>query len=121
MSLKVYPHPRCHIAPCNGSLDLLKAKVDRYPNGQCLSAAERAALVDEWTDKETERKALRLAQFQREVKLRVSAREKLIQQEMVETSSKAMQAEQAAAERALKLDDTKVSIFGGTSQVHKKS
>lgn len=108
MSLKVCPHPRGHVASCNGSLHSFKTKVEQYPYDPSLSASQRAALVEEWTEKETQRKALKLAQFQKEVKLRVSAREKLIQQEMVATSSKAMQSEQAAVERALRLDDTKV-------------
>lgn len=109
MSLKVYGHPRGHIASCNGSLEQLKTRVSCDLYDPSLSASERGALVQEWTEKERERKALKLAQFQRDVKSRVNAREKLMQQEMAETSSKAMRSEQEAAERALKLDNTKVS------------
>ena len=107
-SLKVCPHPRGHIASCNGSLHRFTTKVELYPYDPSLSASQRAALVEEWTKKERQRKTLKLAQFQKEVKLRVSTREKLIQQEMMATSSKAMQSEQAIVEKALKLDDIKV-------------
>ena len=107
-SWKVSSHPRGHVAHCNGSLDLLKTRVEQYPNDPCLTASERAQLVNEWTEKETERKSLKLAQFQKEVKFRVSAREKQIQQEMVAATSKAMDTEQAIVDQALKLDDTKV-------------
>jgi len=109
MSLRVCPHPRGHIASCNGSLQKFQTKVECDLHNPHLSAAERAALVQDWTEKERERKALRLARFQQEVKDRVSAREKLIQQEIAQTSSKAMRLEQEAAERALKLDNTKVN------------
>ena len=107
--MKVQPHQRGHVANCNGNVRQLETRVEQYPNDPHLSARERAALVDEWTERETERKALRLAQFQREVRVRVSAREKLMQQEMAAASSRALHSEQAAVERALKLDDTKVS------------
>lgn len=111
MSLKVCPHPRGHVASCNGSLDQLQTRIHCDFNDRRLSAGERATLVQEWTHKERERKAQKLAQFQKDVKSRVSAREKLIQQEMAATSSKAMKYEQEAAEKALKLDNTKVSGF----------
>lgn len=109
MSLKVCPHPRGHIASCNGSLEELETRIECDLRDPCLSAAERAALVQEWTERERMRKALKLSQFQRDVKNRVSAREKLVQQEMAAATSKAMESEQEAAERALKLDNTKVS------------
>lgn len=109
--MKVCPHPRGHVASCNGSLDQLQTRIQCDFHDPRLSAGERAALVQEWTQKERERKAQKLAQFQKDVKSRVSAREKLIQQEMAATSSKAMKYEQEAAEKALKLDNTKVSGF----------
>lgn len=108
MSLRVRTHPRGHISSCNGNLHQLETKVVHYLDDPSLNAVERAALVQEWTKKEGERKAQRLAKFQKEVKVRVSARGKLMQQEMAATSTKAMQSEQDAAERALKLDDNKV-------------
>lgn len=107
-SLKVCPHPRGHVASCNGSVGELETRVDCALHDPCLSASDRAGLVQEWTEKERMRKALKLSQFQKDVKNRVSAREKLVQQEMAAATTKAMKSEQEAAERALKLDNTKV-------------
>ncbi len=104
---RVRPHIRGHIASCNGSVEKLETRVVCAHSYPSLTAAERAALVEEWTEKERQRKALRLAKFQKRVKIRVSAREKVMQKEIAETSSKAMKSEQRAAERVQKLD-TKV-------------
>lgn len=109
MTLRVRPHPRGHIASCNGSLEQLEARVEHFLDDPSLNAVEKAVLVEEWSEKEKEKKAARLAQFKKGVKERVSARRKLMEQEMAENTTKAMQSEQAAAERAMKLDDTKVS------------
>lgn len=101
---------RGHVASCNGALQQLETKVEQDIHEPPLSAEQRAAVVEEWTEREVERKAQRLVQFQRDVKNRVSAREKLIQQELAEASSRAMRSEQKAAER-LK-ESTKVSGRG---------
>ena len=115
--LRVRPHIRGHIASCNGSVEKLEARIECDHNDPRLSAVERAALVEEWTEKERERKAERLAKFQKNVKIRVSAREKVMQKEMAETSNKAMKSEQKAAERAMKLDEPKVPMFCGVFYV----
>ena len=105
MGLRVRPHIRGHSASCNGSVEKLDAKVESDHVDPRLSAVERAALVQEWSDQEMQRKAQRLAQFQKDVKTRVSSREKAIQREMAVTSSRALKSEQKAAERAMRLDD----------------
>lgn len=109
MNLRVDRHPRGHVAACNGDLDVVGAVVEQYDNDDLFGNADvTAAKVQEWSEREMEKKAQRLIQFQRRVRSRVSATERLIQQEMATASSRNMQSEQAAAERAVKLDNTKV-------------
>ena len=112
MSLKVSAHPRGHVAACNGSLHQVDTIVKCDLQDRNLNAAERAALVQEWTEKERVRRALKLVRFQEEVKSRVNAMGKVRRREMAQTCSKAMISEQNAAERAQKLSDTKVSPRG---------
>ncbi len=110
MSLRVDSHIRGHVASCNGRVDKLRIKVEQDIENPG-NAVEQAAHVEDWSKNEWKRKELRLAQFRKEVKNRVSAREKLIQKEIAATSTKAMQSEQEAVERALKLDKIKVCTF----------
>ena len=106
--LKKVNFRRDHVASCNGVLQQMETKVEQDLHDPQLSAEERATLVEEWTEREMKRKAQRLAQFQRDVKNRVSAREKLIQKELADASNRAMLSEQKAAER-LKESTIKVS------------
>ena len=110
MSLKVEVHPRGHVALCNGPIHRIPIKIEQNLDDPPGNAEEMADRVQEWTKRESERKALKLAKFQRTVKTRVNARERLMQQEMAATSSKAMQSD---AEKALKLDKSQQRKVGG--------
>ena len=109
MILRTDRHSRGHLAHCNGDVDKVGAVVEQCYQDIPGKAAITAAQIQEWSDREIEKKALRLVQFQRRVRSRVNARERLMQQEMASVSSKNMQSEQAAAERAVRLDNTKVN------------
>lgn len=105
ITLRIPRHSRdSDVATWNGHVRQVGARVEHDPEDPRENAAEIAAQIEEWNEKERQYKALRLARFQREVKSRVSTRGKLIQQEMGALSSKAMQSEQAAAEKAIKLE-----------------
>lgn len=109
MTLRVDRHRRGHLARCNGDVNEVGAIVEQCCEDLPGYAATTAAQMQEWSARESEKKAQRLVQFQRRVRSRVNARERLIQQEMASVSSKNMQSEKAAAERAVKRDNTKVN------------
>lgn len=75
MSLRVESHPRGHVAPCNGRVELVNARVE-----QCADLSgdnkEVAAATEAWGRAQRERKAERLHRFQREVRARVRERER---------------------------------------------
>ena len=108
-SLRVERHPRGHVASCNGRVELLNTRVEPY---KALSgeASENATMMDMLAKKERERKAHQLESFQKRVKHRVFQREREKQLEMATASTQVVQAEQRAAERAVKLDRIKVIV-----------
>ena len=106
-SLRVERHPRGHVASCNGRVELLNTRVVSCTDPS-ENAAENALMMDVWGRREKERKAQELESFQRRVKHRVSQREREKQREMAHKSTELVQSEQRVAEKAVKLDQTKV-------------
>ena len=106
MTLRVDRHPRGHVAPCNGDIGLVGASVV-----QCSeeNSSWTASQVQKWGERELEKKAQRLIQFQRSVKDRVNTRERLVQRKMATVSGKDIGSEPTAAERAVQLHIGKVN------------
>lgn len=71
-SLKVTPHPRGHIASCNGRVETIEAWVEPVDVLSCPTcASHRAAQVQRLAQQERERKLAKLAKFRKDVKKRV--------------------------------------------------
>ena len=76
-SLKVTPHPRGHIASCNGRVEKIEAWVEPVDIASCSTcASHRASQVQSLVQHERERKLAELARFRKDVKKRVRQVEK---------------------------------------------
>lgn len=75
-TLRVIPHPRGHIASCNGAVDLVQARAERYQDAP-WGGREVALLVETRGERERE-KMKELVHFRSQVKERVKRREKVI-------------------------------------------
>ena len=104
-SVRVEPHPRGHIASCNGRVELVQARVEacKEPGGQAREVALREEVIRQ---EEQEKKTKKLVAFQHQVKERVLRRERSKQQQLVAESSQAVQCEQRVAEQAVVLDQS---------------
>lgn len=76
-TLRVIPHPRGHIASCNGAVDLVQARAERYQDAP-WGGREVALLVETRGEREREKKMKELVHFRSQVKERVKKREKVI-------------------------------------------
>ena len=94
---------RGHRILCTGDINLVNAKVEQCYEDPPSKAADVAAYMESLGEEERKRKAIELKRFRKEVKNRINSRKKMMEKEMAATSSKAMQSERNAAERALKL------------------
>lgn len=71
-SLKVTPHPRGHIASCNGRVETIEAWVEPVDILSCPTcASHRAAQVQRLAQQEREKKLAKLVKFRKDVKRRV--------------------------------------------------
>ena len=111
--LRIEPHPRGHIASCNGRINNVGVRVEHSYDAP-ENAVQTAAVFQDWSRKEKERKVQELARFQKNVKSRVLEKEKAKQQQLVADSTKRVQSEQRAAEKAVNLDRIKVCVSCGS-------
>ena len=80
-SLKVTPHPRGHIASCNGRVESIEAWAEPVDIPSCSNcASHRAAQVQRLAQQEGEKKLAELTKFRKNVKRRVRQVEKTREQ-----------------------------------------
>lgn len=82
-SLKVTPHPRGHIASCNGRVETIEAWVEPVDVLSCPTCvSQRAAQVQKLTQQEREKRLAKLAKFRKDVNKRVRQVGKNTEQEV---------------------------------------
>lgn len=99
-SVRIVPHPRGHIASCNGRVDRVQARVERstYQHPP-WGGREVATLVEAEGNRQRERKMAELVHFQNQVKARVRRRG------VVASCCDIAWPEQRVSEQAVKLEE----------------
>ena len=95
--LRVEPHPRGHIASCNGNREQVAAFAEPCAVG--LDSRNKALAMEERMRREREKKRQKILDFQRRMKKGLSQKEKAWKQMMAENASKAVECEQKAVEK----------------------